>query len=63
MTSPTPTPGAARWASLPSHRRWLAGQADSLLGFFEKASINRAGGFHQLDTAGHPYPAGEPTGG
>ena len=43
------------------HRHWLLGQANSLLDFFQD-SLNPSGGFHDLDTAGRPMPAGFPAG-
>lgn len=63
MTTYALPPASPRWADTRSHRLWLLGQADAILGFFEKNSINTAGGFHQLDTSGKPYPVGEPAGG
>jgi mannose/cellobiose epimerase-like protein (N-acyl-D-glucosamine 2-epimerase family) len=41
------------WRQNAGHRRWLQGQADSLLTFFEDESLNPAGGFHALDNSGH----------
>lgn len=53
----TPQP-TTRWATLAPHRLWLLGQADSLLGFFERHAIDPQGGFHDLDTDGAPLPSG-----
>lgn len=43
-----------RWPSRPTHRRWLEGRADALLEQFQFGSIDRAGGFFDLDIAGQP---------
>lgn len=51
-----------RWITLTSHRAWLLQQADALFSFFEKASINPLGGFHDLDDDGKPMPPGMPPG-
>ncbi len=60
--SPSAAPHDARnWTALPTHRHWLLGQANSLLDFFQD-SLNPSGGFHDLDTAGRPMPAGFPAG-
>jgi mannose/cellobiose epimerase-like protein (N-acyl-D-glucosamine 2-epimerase family) len=48
---------AARWTTLPYHRRWLLDQASDLFGFFERHSINPAGGFFSLDDRGWPIAA------
>ncbi|MEO8667411.1 MAG: AGE family epimerase/isomerase [Bauldia sp.] len=63
--SPTdePTgPGLAtvgpKWTTLPYHRAWLAGEASNLLAFFERASVNPAGGFFDLDERGDPIGGG-----
>jgi mannose/cellobiose epimerase-like protein (N-acyl-D-glucosamine 2-epimerase family) len=47
-----------KWIGLPTHRAWLLAQADSLLDFFQAASINPRGGFFDLDDRGNPLPAG-----
>ncbi len=58
-----PNPAAApKWTALTSHRAWLLQQAGDLLSFFEAASINPLGGFHELDVAGRPMPPGMPPG-
>lgn len=46
----------AKWAALPSHRLWLLEQANSLLGFFERAAIDPSGGFFHLGDDGAPLP-------
>ena len=56
-TIPLP-PFRAKWRTLPSHRLWLLQQAGDLLGFFERASVDPAGGFHELDDSGEPMPPG-----
>jgi mannose/cellobiose epimerase-like protein (N-acyl-D-glucosamine 2-epimerase family) len=48
-----PAGQTAQWRENPDHRRWLRGEADALLRFFETESLNPAGGFHALDDAGH----------
>ncbi|RJF79365.1 AGE family epimerase/isomerase [Azospirillum cavernae] len=63
VTSFALNPAAPKWASLPSHRSWLLGQADDLFAFFERASLNPLGGFHDLDRRGQPTPVGAPPGG
>lgn len=47
------------WRARPGHRRWLKGQADALFDFFQDASIDPRGGFHDLDADGRPI-AGAP---
>lgn len=42
----------------PAHRDWLMAQATGLFGFFQRATLNPAGGFYALDDAGHPLPPG-----
>jgi len=54
-----PTAGP-KWTILSSHRAWLLQQADHLLSFFEKRSLNRLGGFHELDMEGRPQSPGVP---
>jgi len=48
------------WRARPFHRQWLAEQADGLFGFYQQRIINPAGGFFDLDTAGHPVDGGNP---
>ena len=43
------------WTSRPVHRDWLRRQADALFDFHQYRSINPAGGFFDLDTAGRPF--------
>ena len=43
------------WLDLPSHRAWLAAQADALLAFARRSRAER--GFAWLDAAGRPDPA------
>ncbi|EYD72555.1 AGE family epimerase/isomerase [Limimaricola hongkongensis] len=45
-------PQTTRWTTLPDHRDWLAREADDLLRLFEAESLDPAGGFFALDTAG-----------
>lgn len=42
------------WRNLPSHRRWLATQAQRVFDFYQFSSINPKGGFHELDDRGRP---------
>ena len=51
------------WVALPSHRRWLLRQAESLFDFFEPHIVNPLGGFHALDDQGRPVPPGYGLGG
>ncbi len=50
----------ASWTRLPSHRLWLLAQAEALFAFFERHSLNPAGGFHALDRHGLPVPGAGP---
>jgi sulfoquinovose isomerase len=54
----TGTPQSAKWTTLTNHRKWLLDQASDLFAFFERSSINPAGGFFALDDYGLPT-AGE----
>lgn len=45
-----------RWTQRPAHRQWLAREADDLLRFHERASLDPHGGFSTLDRAGNPLP-------
>ncbi len=58
MPASCPQAMAPKWATLTSHRAWLLQQADNLFSFFERASINPLGGFHELDEQGRPMPPG-----
>ena len=51
-----------RWIALSSHRSWLLHQAENLFSFFEKRSLNRLGGFHELDMEGRPQSPDVPPG-
>ena len=46
------------WFENPDHRDWLRREAEALFAFFEAASLDPRGGFHQLDDLGLPL-AGE----
>jgi len=54
MTMPFPTLPATgpSWRTHPFHREWLRTQANHLFDFFQRRSINPAGGFFNLDTEG-----------
>lgn len=57
------TPGGAlakNWTGRPYHRRWLTDRADELFRFFQVASINPKGGFHDLDRRGKPLQPNNP---
>ncbi len=43
-----------RWVTLTGHRTWLLARANDLLGFFEQASRDPAGGFRDLGDDGRP---------
>ncbi|MBW4025029.1 MAG: AGE family epimerase/isomerase [Proteobacteria bacterium] len=49
-----PEPSGKRWPARPAHRHWLESRADALLDQFQHSSIDRAGGFFDLDIAGQP---------
>jgi mannose/cellobiose epimerase-like protein (N-acyl-D-glucosamine 2-epimerase family) len=50
----TPSAASPKWTTLPYHRGWLLDQANGLFDFFERESIDPAGGFHDLDDTGRP---------
>lgn len=58
MTSATAaTPGTSAppgWIDLPSHHRWLAGETDRLLDFYQPTIADPAGGFWWLGADGAP---------
>ncbi len=54
MTPDTAAASAAKWTALPYHRTWLLDQASGLFDFFERHSIDPAGGFFSLDDRGRP---------
>ncbi len=45
---------STKWTTLPYHRTWLLDQAGRLFDFFERHSMNPAGGFFCLDDRGWP---------
>ncbi|WIY53754.1 AGE family epimerase/isomerase [Devosia sp. YIM 151766] len=49
-----PRTNAGPWQSRPFHRQYLMRQANDLFDFFEAASINPKGGFHELSDEGMP---------
>ncbi|QQR41027.1 AGE family epimerase/isomerase [Devosia rhizoryzae] len=49
-----PRTNASAWQARPFHRQYLMRQANNLFDFFESASINPAGGFHELSDDGEP---------
>ncbi|HTN62760.1 MAG TPA: AGE family epimerase/isomerase [Devosia sp.] len=51
---PLPASNASPWSARPFHRQFLMRQANRLFDFFQKASLNPKGGFHELDDDGHP---------
>lgn len=48
--------GTPRFATLTAHRLWLIDQARALFDFFERPSVNPAGGFFSLDENARPLP-------
>lgn len=54
VTIQLPRTNSSQWSSRPFHRQYLMRQANNLFDFFEAASINRKGGFYELDDAGKP---------
>jgi len=52
--NPAMTSNDRPWSDNPHHQRWLLGQADDLLAFFERRSMDPSGGFHTLDDRGDP---------
>ena len=46
MTSESISASAPKWATLPYHRTWLLDQAGRLFDFFERHSIDPAGGMN-----------------
>ena len=48
-----------RWQALATHRLWLLRQTEALLAFHGRHAIDPRGGFHGLDTIGHPLPGPE----
>ena len=44
----------SRWTTRPVHRRWLENRAEALWDQFQFTSIDPAGGFFDLDSAGQP---------
>jgi len=51
---PLPPTNASQWSTRPFHRQWLMRQANNLFDFFQRASLNRKGGFFDLDNEGLP---------
>ena len=49
-----PPTNSSPWTARPFHQQFLMRQANRLFDFFQRASINPAGGFYDLDDAGHP---------
>jgi sulfoquinovose isomerase len=52
MTDDTPDARLGRWSGRPAHRAWLAARADELFDLFGTRTINRRGGFRELDRTG-----------
>ncbi len=48
--------GGPRFVERTAHRRWLLAQAEALLAFFGRHSVNPAGGFFPLEETGRPLP-------
>jgi mannose/cellobiose epimerase-like protein (N-acyl-D-glucosamine 2-epimerase family) len=58
LEQPVLPPLGAPWRKRPYHRQWLFDQASHLFAFFQKHSINPAGGFFNLDAKGLPLASG-----
>jgi mannose/cellobiose epimerase-like protein (N-acyl-D-glucosamine 2-epimerase family) len=56
-----PQTNAGPWQNRPFHRQYLMRQANNLFDFFQAASINRDGGFFELDDDGKPLNPGNAT--
>jgi mannose/cellobiose epimerase-like protein (N-acyl-D-glucosamine 2-epimerase family) len=54
MTPESIVPSSTKWTTPSYHRTWLLDQAGRLFDFFERHSINPAGGFFCLDDQGRP---------
>jgi len=54
MTASNAAATQTNWTALPYHRGWLLDQASALFAFFERGSINPAGGFFVIDDEGRP---------
>lgn len=52
-----------RFVERPVHRRWLLGEAQRLIEFFQHTTVNPRGGFFTLDAKGAPLPPSDPAGG
>ncbi|MDE3081496.1 MAG: AGE family epimerase/isomerase [Paracoccaceae bacterium] len=57
-----PAPTGKDWTQRPAHRDWLMQQAGGLLGLFQRAALNPAGGFFALDDGGAPIRGDGPDG-
>lgn len=60
MHQPVLPPLGPSWRTRAFHRQWLMDQANALFGFFERGSLNPAGGFFDLDRAGQPIDRANP---
>lgn len=60
MQPDSPNATGKRWASLPSHRLWLLGQATDLLDFYQPCLVDARGGFFELGDDGRPLLVGAP---
>src|SRR5579872_5869937 len=62
MSADAGAPLERKWTRLAYHRLWLVEQASSLLDFFQRHSIDPAGGFFNLDDDGRAIARQSPTG-
>ncbi|MDB5473944.1 MAG: family epimerase/isomerase [Devosia sp.] len=60
MRTSLPKTNSSPWSARPFHRQYLMRQANDLFDFFEAASLNTKGGFHELDNAGKPLSGDNP---
>lgn len=55
-----PRTNSSPWSQRPFHRQYLMRQSNNLFDFFQAASINKKGGFFELDDEGRPLDGGNP---
>jgi mannose/cellobiose epimerase-like protein (N-acyl-D-glucosamine 2-epimerase family) len=55
-----PRTNSSPWSQRPFHRQYLMRQSNNLFDFFQAASINKNGGFFELDDEGRPLDRNNP---
>ncbi|WIJ24303.1 AGE family epimerase/isomerase [Devosia sp. RR2S18] len=55
-----PRTNSSPWSQRPFHRQYLMRQSNNLFDFFQAASINKNGGFFELDDEGRPLDGDNP---